>query len=35
MTKRYGAAAEARLAEAWDTISSQDPANQEIIHVLT
>lgn len=35
MTKRSGAAAEARLAEAWDTIFSSDPADQEIIHVLT
>lgn len=35
MTKRSGSAAEDRLAEAWDTIFSHDPANQEIIHVLT
>jgi hypothetical protein len=35
MTKRFGAAAENRLAEAWDTIFSHHPANQEIIHVLT
>lgn len=35
MTRRSGAAAEARLAEAWNTIFSQDPASQEIIHVLT
>jgi hypothetical protein len=35
MTKLSGAAAEARLAEAWDKIFSRDPANQQIIHVLT
>jgi hypothetical protein len=34
MTKLSGVAAEARLAEAWDRIFSQDPATQEIIHVL-
>jgi len=30
-----GAAADARLAEAWEEVFSQDPANQQIIHVLT
>jgi hypothetical protein len=35
MTKLSGAAAEARLAEAWGRIFSRDPANQQIIHVLT
>ncbi len=35
MTKLYGAAADARLAEAWEKIFSQDPASQQIIHVLT
>lgn len=35
MTRLSGAAAEARLADAWDTIFSRDPANQQIIHVLT
>jgi len=35
MTKLSGAAAEARLADAWDTILSRDPAGQQIIHVLT
>ena len=35
MTKLSGAAAEARLADAWDTVFSRDPANQQIIHVLT
>ena len=35
MTKLSGAAAEDRLAEAWDRIFSRDPANQQIIHVLT
>ena len=35
MTKLSGAAAEARLAEAWDKIFSHDAANQQIIHVLT
>lgn len=34
MTKLFGAAAEARLAEAWEKIFSQDPATQEITHVL-
>ena len=35
MTKLSGAAAEARLADAWDTVFSRDAANQQIIHVLT
>jgi hypothetical protein len=35
MTKLFGAAAEARLAEAWEKVFSQDPATQQIIHVLT
>ena len=35
MIKLSGAAAEARLADAWDMIFSRDPANQQIIHVLT
>jgi len=35
VTRLCGAAAEARLAEAWDTIFSRDPENQHIIHVLT
>jgi hypothetical protein len=35
MTKLSGAAAEARLAEAWEKVFSQDPATQQIIHVLT
>jgi hypothetical protein len=35
MATLSGAAAEARLAEAWDKIFSRDPANQHIIHVLT
>jgi hypothetical protein len=35
MTKLFGAAAEARLAEAWEKVFSQDPAVQQIIHVLT
>jgi hypothetical protein len=35
VTKLSGAAAEARLAEAWDKIFDQDPANQQIVHVLT
>jgi hypothetical protein len=35
MTRLSGAAAEARLAEAWDKVFSQDPATQQIIHVLT
>jgi hypothetical protein len=34
MTKLFGAAAEARLAEAWEKVLSQNPANQQIIHVL-
>lgn len=34
MTKLSGAAAEDRLAKAWETIFSQDPAAQQIIHVL-
>lgn len=34
MTKLRGAAAEARLAEAWEKILGHDPARQEIIHVL-
>lgn len=35
MTKLSGAAAETRLAQAWERIFSQDPATQQIIHVLT
>jgi hypothetical protein len=35
MTELSGAAAEARLAQAWDKVFSQDPENQQIIHVLT
>lgn len=35
MTKLSGAAAEVRLAEAWERVFSQDPATQKIIHVLT
>jgi hypothetical protein len=35
MTKLSGAASEARLAEAWEKVFSQDPATQQIIHVLT
>jgi hypothetical protein len=35
MIKLSGVAAEARLAEAWQDVFSQDPANQQIIHVLT
>jgi len=35
VNKLFGAAADARLAEAWDTLFSQDPASQQIIHVLT
>jgi hypothetical protein len=35
MTRLSGAAAEVRLAEAWERVFSQDPATQEIIHVLT
>lgn len=34
MTKLSGAAAEARLARAWERIFSRDPATQQIIHVL-
>lgn len=34
MTKLSGVAAEARLAKAWERIFSQDPATQQIIHVL-
>jgi hypothetical protein len=34
MTKLSGAAAEARLAKAWEIIFSHDPASQQIIHVL-
>jgi hypothetical protein len=34
MTKLSGAAAEARLAKAWEKIFSEDPAAQQIIHVL-
>jgi len=35
MAKLFGAAAEARLAESWEEILSQNPENQQIIHVLT
>jgi hypothetical protein len=35
MTKLSGGAAEARLAEAWEQVFSQDPKTQRIIHVLT
>jgi hypothetical protein len=35
MAKLSGAAAEARLAEAWETVLGHDPAGQQIIHVLT
>jgi hypothetical protein len=35
MTKLSGAVAEARLAEAWETVFSHDPATQQIVHVLT
>jgi len=35
MATLSGAAAEARLAEAWEKIFSRDPANQHIIHALT
>jgi hypothetical protein len=35
MTKLCGAAAEARLAGAWEAVFSRDPATQQIIHVLT
>jgi hypothetical protein len=34
MGKLSGAAAEARLARAWERIFSHDPATQQIIHVL-
>lgn len=34
MTKLSGAAAEARLAEAWERIFSQDLVAQQLIHVL-
>lgn len=34
MTNLSGAAAEARLARAWEKVFSQDPAMQQIIHVL-
>jgi hypothetical protein len=34
MTKLSGSAAETRLAKAWERIFSQDPATQQIIHVL-
>jgi hypothetical protein len=34
MTVLSGAEAEARLARAWERIFSQDPATQQIIHVL-
>jgi hypothetical protein len=34
MIKLSGAAAEARLAKTWERIFSQDPAPQQIIHVL-
>lgn len=34
MMKLSGAAAEASLAKAWERIFSQDPATQQIIHVL-
>jgi hypothetical protein len=35
MTKLSGAAAEARLAEAWEKVFSHEPAAQQIVHVLT
>lgn len=35
MTKLSGAAADARLAQAWEEIFRQAPATQQIIHVLT
>jgi hypothetical protein len=35
MTKLSGAAADARLGQAWETVFSQDSAAQQIIHVLT
>jgi hypothetical protein len=34
MTKLSGAAAEARLAEAWERVFSRDPGAQRIVHVL-
>jgi hypothetical protein len=34
MTKLSGEAAEARLARAWEKVFSQDPATQQIVHVL-
>jgi hypothetical protein len=35
MATLSGAAAEARLAQAWETVLGHDPAAQQIIHVLT
>ena len=35
MANLSGAAAEARLAEAWEMVFRQDPETQQIIHVLT
>ena len=35
MANLSGVAAETRLAEAWEEIFGQDPASQQIIHVLT
>jgi hypothetical protein len=35
MTKLSGVAAEARLAKTWEKIFSEDPATQQIVHVLT
>jgi len=35
MTKLSGVAAEARLAKAWEKVLGQDPATQQIVHVLT
>jgi hypothetical protein len=35
MTKLSGAAADARLAEAWERVFCHDPATQQIIHVPT
>jgi hypothetical protein len=35
MTKLCGAAAEARLAKAWEQVFDHDPVTQRIIHVLT
>jgi hypothetical protein len=34
MAKLFGGAAEARLGEAWERVFSQNPADQQIIHVL-